>query len=129
MTKCVANPFTGSCGCPAGSSRSNAYNTHTGTDPSSCRRAAGLCTDTDALPLTFGGAFHDLDDGIGPDCDDTSSKFAICLTNPMTGDCSCPPGFEESRHPITRQDPLAPSRGDILGSCPATFTVCWRNAP
>ncbi len=107
----AANPYTGGCSCPAGTTGVE-FRTLTDAPPCSGLLGShiGMCLRTGGARPSFGGAYQVDDNVLG--------GIGCRTVNPATGACSCPSGF--SAGPLRVQ--VDSSRG-FIG---AVVYVCTR---
>lgn len=100
------------CGCPAGT----VPHTHEGVQHragAACPRSVTLCAGP--TPVTFGGSYRIR--RLTPPCADLA-PVELCLQNPTTAACSCPPGFVAQTLPMMAPHPRRPDW------CEADLSLC-----
>lgn len=103
------------CGCPDGT----VAHTHQSVQHRAalggvaCPRSLTLCAGP--TPVTFGGSYRIR--RLTPPCADLA-PVELCLQNPLTGACTCPPGFVAQTLPMMAPHPRRPDW------CEADLSIC-----
>ncbi len=84
----TANPYTGGCGCPGGTTPVEFRTLTDTTCGGIIGSAIGVCVRTGGARPSFGGAYQ-VDDNV-------PGGIGCRAANPVTGGCSCPSGFSPS---------------------------------
>jgi parallel beta helix pectate lyase-like protein len=103
----VANATTGGCSCPAGTTWV-AARTLTDSPAGIIGSQIFLCMQSVGSPASFGGAFE-FDDPV-------QGGVGCRAANPLTGDCSCPAGFNAQGQRLQVDTPYG-FRGSALYTC------------
>ncbi len=115
---CTQQPEADACGCPAGSEvyAFDGMRYRRNPEPD-CSRRATLCGSR--APLTFGGAYRSYRP-TSRVCQDEMPPSDRCVPNPLTGACTCPPGFD----PVTIPAMGPHSVRGFEWFCRADMVVC-----
>jgi hypothetical protein len=84
-----------------------------------------MCYDPVAQRRTWGGSFYEYSRERWW-CEDIPDD-QVCEPNPVTGTCSCPPGFVEQPHTVYNKHPNR--RNDDFFFCRGNITFCVRPPP